>query len=123
MSVKLKHLALLFLFVSCFAQSAEKLCGWLDNPTPANHTLTDAKGTWIISTQGGESVDDQSFDKMPLLNENEFVHTNGSSYGYSCACLNVAVDKRKKRVLKIYGGKQLLLKKCLEDPLLASKKP
>ncbi len=50
---------------------------------------------------------------------NEYVRTNGN-YGYSCVCLNVKTDKRKRRITKIYKkGKSLLLKRYLEDPKLS----
>ena len=32
---------------------AEERCGWLENPTPGNWWLKDARGLWIISAQGG----------------------------------------------------------------------
>ena len=32
---------------------AEERCGWLENPTPGNWWLRDARGLWIISAQGG----------------------------------------------------------------------
>ncbi|CRY57953.1 Uncharacterised protein [Yersinia pseudotuberculosis] len=35
------------------ANSAERRCGWFENPTPANATLTDRDGMWEIGTQGG----------------------------------------------------------------------
>lgn len=35
------------------ANSAERRCGWFENPTPVNATLTDRDGMWEIGTQGG----------------------------------------------------------------------
>jgi hypothetical protein len=32
---------------------AERRCGWLENPTPANYCLTDRDGEWTIGVQGG----------------------------------------------------------------------
>ena len=36
---------------------AEERCGWLENPTPGNWWLKDARGLWIISAQGGPYAD------------------------------------------------------------------
>lgn len=107
------------IMLSSTVDAAEKRCGWLENPTPGNWWLTDADGTWVIASQGGESIDDDSWNKMPEFNEREFVATNGS-YGHGCACLSVSVDTEKQRILKVYSGKTLPLKKCLEDKALPS---
>lgn len=104
------------------AMSAEKRCGWLVNPTPANLWLIDGTGTWTISIQGTGFIDEDSMDKMPTIDEKEFVRTNGN-YGFSCVCLSVRVDKEKSSIRNIYGGEQLLLKQCLEDPQIHNKMP
>ncbi len=50
---------LLALTLACLALPAhaaakvERRCGWFENPTPANATLTDRDGTWEIASQGG----------------------------------------------------------------------
>lgn len=120
---KLQQKALLLAGILClfgeFASAAETRCGWLENPSPANWWLTDADGSWTLSTQGGEQLDDTSWGNMPKANSDEYVATNGS-YGYSCVCLKVSVDKTQHRILQVHSGKQLLLKKCLEDPSLPS---
>lgn len=105
---------------SLTAMAAEQRCGWLENPTPANWWLNDRDGSWTISAQGGYSVADKSMDNLPTLNDNEYVRTNGS-YGYACVCLSVTTDKKNERILTIdKKGKQVLLKKCLEDRSIAS---
>lgn len=106
---------LVFLSLSTVAQASEKRCGWLENPTPANWWLIDGEGQWTISTQGGDQVDESLWDHLPKTNDNEFVRTNGD-HGYSCVCLTVTVNKAQHRIVKIHGGKTLLLKQCLEDP-------
>lgn len=112
-------LALMLCVLSEISSAAETRCGWLENPTPANLWLTDAEGSWTLSTQGGEQLDDASMNNLPATNANEFVETNGF-YGYSCVCLKVRVDKKQNRILQVYSGKALLLKKCLEDQSLPS---
>lgn len=96
------------------AQAKENRCGWLVNPTPGNWWLTDADGDWIISSQGGYSIDDKSWEKVPELGGKEYVATNGS-YGHGCACLSVNVDKDNMQITKVFSGKSLPLKKCRTD--------
>ena len=115
MSYKQKILlSLLLEFVAGSAFAFENRCGWLQNPTPANWWLNDKDGSWTLSVQGGHSVNDNDWNKLPKIKQNEFVRIN-NNYGYSCVCLRVDTNKKKKTITKIYGGKQLLLKKCLED--------
>ena len=100
------------------ASAGEYRCGWLENPTPGNMWLTDNAGSWAISMQGGYQIKNKYQKRLPRINNDEFVRTN-VNYGYSCACLNVKTDKKKRTILKIYSkGKPLLLKRCLEDPKL-----
>ena len=110
----------LFILLTTSAVSAsEYRCGWLENPSPSNFWLTDNAGTWYISMQGGYHVKDRYFNRLPKINPNEYVRTN-ANYGYSCACLSVKTNKKKRRITKIYKkGKSLLLKRCLEDPKLS----
>ena len=95
------------------AHASETRCGWLQNPTPGNWSLTDADATWILSTQADEP--NESLE-IPSLNEKKgwFVKTGGSS-GYACVCLSVTVDKQNQRILTASKGKQLPLKKCTTD--------
>ncbi|MHA6492958.1 DUF4087 domain-containing protein [Pseudomonas borbori] len=102
--------------------SAEKRCGWLENPTPANLWLIDSESEWTLSIQGKGFINEDSIEKMPAIDENEFVRTNGN-YGFSCVCLNVKTNKERSEILEVYGGEQLLLKKCLEDPNIYNKIP
>lgn len=96
------------------AEAKENRCGWLVNPTPGNWWLTDADGDWMMSVQGGDSLDDNSWGKVPELGGKEYVATNGS-YGYGCACLSVNVDKNAMQITKVFSGKNLPLKKCRTD--------
>ena len=102
--------------------SAEKRCGWLENPTPANLWLIDSESEWTLSIQGRGFINEDSIENMPTIDQNEFVRTNGY-YGFSCVCLNVKTDKKNSEILEVYSGEQLLLKQCLEDPNIYNKIP
>ena len=47
------------------AANTEERCGWLENPTPGNWWLRDARGLWIISAQGDPYA--EGVEKMPEL--------------------------------------------------------
>lgn len=91
---------------------AERRCGWLENPTPANWWLTDGDGQWIMGTQGGEQA--EGMDNLPDITAHDFVATN-RDYGYACACLDGAFSKASQRVLKIRSVQQLPIAKCSAD--------
>lgn len=88
-------------------------CGWLDNPTPANWWLTDRDGRWEIGTQGGHQA--PGLDELPDMQTQGWVRTNAGSYGYGCACLDVTVDRRSRRITYIAGGRPLPLRQCRAD--------
>lgn len=102
--------------------ASEQRCGWLENPSPGNVWLIDADADWTISTQGIGFKDEASIDRMPRIDEKEHVRTN-RNYGFSCVCLKVDTDPETAEILKVYEGRQLLLKRCLEDPRLSAKIP
>jgi hypothetical protein len=101
------------------AEAAEKRCGWIENPTPGNWWLTDADGSWTLSTQGGYSIDDAAWEKIGDISEKDYVQTNGN-YGYACACMSVTVDTQEKLILTVSSFKQLPLEKCQSDKALPS---
>ena len=117
-----RALSVLLLLLPLSAISVEKRCGWLENPTPANLWLIDSESEWTLSIQGKGFINEDSIEKMPTIDDNEFVRTNGN-YGFSCVCLNVKTNKQRSEILEVYGGEQLLLKKCLEDPSIYKKIP
>lgn len=91
----------------------EKRCGYLVNPTPANWWLTDRQGEWLIGAQGGYQA--EGLEVLPEeFFENGWVHTNGW-YGYRCACLTVASDRKTMRIKRIYSGEPLSMKRCTRD--------
>ena len=96
---------------------AETRCGWFENPTPGNAWFTDADGQWIISTQGTEfevEGDWPSFEGY----DDEWVHTNGGSYGYGCVCMKVKTDAKTETLLKIESSRVLPLSVCRKDRAL-----
>ena len=92
----------------------ETRCGWFTNPTPANAWLYDRDGEWTIGTQGGR----QAEGDWPTFKPKQWVHTNGSSYGYGCACLQVRVNKQTHEVLEIKSSHARSLAQCRHDPAL-----
>ncbi|RYE03710.1 MAG: DUF4087 domain-containing protein [Sphingomonadales bacterium] len=88
------------------------LCGWVQNPTPANWWLTDSIGDWTMGTQGGEQA--QGMDLIPDLTGKQWVRTNGY-YGYGCGCVSATVDRKNTRILRIHSFKQKPLATCRSD--------
>jgi|GEM_PF-2389344 len=112
----------LILFIGLQAiANAEYRCGWLDNPAPDQYQFIDKQGSWTIMKRGGYRIPATSINNLPQQQPNEFVRTNGS-YGYSCNCMSVTTDARSKRITAIvHKGKQVLLKRCLEDKSIADR--
>jgi len=108
--------ALLFLAAAALAAApqspTQRRCGWLDNPTPANWWLTDRDGEWLIGAQGGYQA--PGMDDMPDMTTRGWVETNGH-YGYGCACMDVAVDRRARRITRIARAMPLPLRQCRAD--------
>lgn len=95
------------------AMQFETRCGWFDNPTPANFSLFDRDGEWIIGVQGGYQVEGDW--EGPDFKPRQWVSTNGGSYGYGCACLQLRVDKETHRVLEIKSSRVRPLSVCRRD--------
>lgn len=96
--------------------AAERRCGWLENPTPANWSLVDRDAEWVLSVQGGAQA--QGMDNLPDMSGPGWVVTNGSSYGYGCACLTILVDRRERRVTRLLSAHPLPLSRCQADRAL-----
>ncbi|CAN5757761.1 DUF4087 domain-containing protein [soil metagenome] len=94
----------------------EVRCGWFDNPTPANISLYDRDGEWIIGVQGGYQVD-SDWD-WPAFKPRQWVRTNVGSYGYGCACLRLRVDRQTHRVMEIRSSRARSLAVCRQDKSL-----
>jgi hypothetical protein len=94
---------------------AEERCGWLENPTPANWWLKDARGLWIISAQGGPYA--EGVENLPEPAPDHFVATNGH-YGYSCACVSGTFDVHAERMTRLETARVLPLSVCRGDKAL-----
>ena len=98
--------------VASSAPAFERRCGWVDNPTPANWSITDRDGEWLIGVQGGY----QAQGDMPDFGA-DWVEQNGH-YGYGCACLEARFDPAAKQVLEIRSAKKLAISRCRADKRL-----
>jgi hypothetical protein len=102
---------------------AEYRCGWLDNPEPGSYQLIDKEAVWTISKNDGYRIPAASLKNLPQRQENQFIRTNGN-FGYSCSCVSVKTEARSRRITSIdFKGKQVLLKRCLEDKTIAHRQP
>ena len=99
--------------------TAERRCGWLANPTPANFWLTDADGTWTLSEQGRDLGNRFHDISWPEFSADQWVETNGS-YGYGCACFDGVVDPASAIVTRLDRLQPRPLNSCLADPALPS---
>jgi hypothetical protein len=97
-------------------RGVENRCGWYENPTPANHWLTDGTRQWIIGTQGGFQA--RGIERIPDLSSNSSrwiaTHPNGS-YGYGCVCMGVRTDRRNGRITQIHSARSVPLAQCRRD--------
>jgi hypothetical protein len=94
-------------------EKTEMRCGWFSNPTPANASLYDRDGEWIIAVQGGY----QAEGDWPDFSPKQWVKTN-VNYGYGCACLRVSVDRSTQKVIKIESSQARALSVCRRDRTL-----
>ncbi|WP_122587346.1 DUF4087 domain-containing protein [Pseudomonas viridiflava] len=95
------------------AQKVERRCGWFENPTPANVTLTDRDGTWEIATQGGY----QANGDWPQFKPDQWVRTN-RNYGYGCGCMTATADSGINRLDNLTKAVARPLAACRSDPAL-----
>ena len=97
------------------AGAAERRCGWLENPTPANFSLRDRQGEWVMGEQGGHQA--VGMDEIPDLSTDGWVRTNGS-YGHGCACITGTFDARTHQVVRIDRAEGVPLARCKADRTL-----
>ncbi len=88
----------------------ETRCGWFSNPTPANASLYDRAGEWIIGVQGGY----QAEGDWPAFGPRQWVKTN-VNYGYGCACLRLRVNRETHEVIEIESSRARPLAACRRD--------
>jgi hypothetical protein len=91
----------------------ETRCGWFSNPTPANASLHDRDGEWVIGVQGGY----QAEGDWPSFKSGQWVETNGH-YGHGCACLRLRVNRETHRVIEIESARARPLATCRRDRAL-----
>ena len=96
-------------------EKSEMRCGWFSNPTPANASLFDREGEWIISVQGGYEAEGD----WPQFSDDQWVATNGN-YGYGCACLRARVNRSRRKVIAIESAQARALSACRRDPALGN---
>jgi hypothetical protein len=114
--------ALILITATPVFAASENRCGWFENPTPANMWLDDRDGEWTVSVQGGyhaSGVDVPDFGQA----KNKWVVTNGSSYGYGCACIRGHFDRSAGRVIKIEKFVVKTLAACRADRSLNEPRP
>ncbi|MEN1943216.1 DUF4087 domain-containing protein [Luteimonas sp. MJ293] len=104
--------------VDTSSTQTERICGWFENPTPANAWLTDRHGEWIIGLQGGY----QAEGSWPEFDEDEWVRTN-IHYGYGCACLDTRLNKTEHLVVHIFGAMAQPLNICRRDKAIVDLEP
>ncbi len=102
------------------ASPTQRLCGWIENPTPGNWWLTDRRGEWIIDTQGGHHAEGDLPDFG--TSRKYWVATQPNGHGYGCACINAVVNARTKEVMKIVRTNIRPLLACRRDRALKEPK-
>ncbi|WP_404615437.1 DUF4087 domain-containing protein [Rhodanobacter hydrolyticus] len=100
--------------IAASSQQLQRRCGWFENPTPGNASLTDRDGTWIIATQGGH----QAKGDWPEFGDAQWVETNSGHHGYGCACLSMQADLRTRSVQLIRKATAEPLTVCRRDKSL-----
>ena len=113
--------AMLFRYIAFLAllpglvAAAERRCGWLENPTPANFSLKDRQGEWVMGEQGGYQA--AGMDDVPDLTTGGWVRTNGF-HGYGCACITGTFDTGRHQVIRIEKAEAVPLARCRADRTL-----
>ncbi|MEI7868860.1 MAG: DUF4087 domain-containing protein [Candidatus Methylumidiphilus sp.] len=113
-NVKVCLLALFFLCNNntAFAvPTIELRCGWFENSSPNNASLTDKDGEWTIAMQGGHIAKGD----WPRFKKNQWIKTGVGSYGYGCACMKVTVNPESEEVVEIFQADSKPLSSCRQD--------
>jgi hypothetical protein len=88
-------------------------CGWLDNPSPANWSLFDRDGEWLIGMMGDYQA--PGIDNVPDFPKSAWVRRNAGSYGYGCVCMKVTTDRATHRITNILSAVAKPLRLCRAD--------
>jgi hypothetical protein len=97
------------------AQSAERRCGWVSNPTPGNWWFIDKQAKWIIATRRGR--DPVGWEKLPEFGQGTWQSTGGAT-GMGCACMVVDNKLKPKRITRIHSSTVRPLRICGADMAL-----
>ncbi len=89
-------------------------CGWFDNPSPGNATLTDRQSEWAVAQQGMSSAE----GAWPTFKRAQWVRTGSGSAGYGCACLKVREDAENHTITHIIEARAKALSVCRRDKAL-----
>lgn len=92
----------------------ELRCGWFDNSSPGNASLTDRDGEWTIAMQGQY----EAKGNWPKFKPSEWVQSGTGSYGHGCACLKVTVNTETQEIIEIFKAKSKPLSDCRRDKKL-----
>ena len=96
------------------AQADVTRCGWFENPSPGNASLTDRHGEWTIAVQGEPSAK----GKWPKFQPSQWVRTGHGSAGYGCACLEVTENRKERNITTILSANVRPLSVCRRDKAL-----
>lgn len=91
--------------------AAERRCGWFENPTPSNATLTDRDDAWEIATHGGY----QAKGNWPQFTGDQWVSSGIGNYGYGCACVTADTDAATHRMNNLTKATARPLSVCRMD--------
>lgn len=100
----------LFLPLASMANVSEQRCGWIESLSPAQITLEDQDGSWLIAKAGHQAKGQELLPELNLTSP-----TGGSA---ACGCLDVVVNNDQNAIERIVGAYALPLSECQNDSLL-----
>ncbi|NOT86410.1 MAG: DUF4087 domain-containing protein [Methylococcaceae bacterium] len=92
----------------------ELRCGWFENSSPGNASLTDKDGEWTIAVQGGY----EAKGDWPTFKKLDWVSSGAGSYGYGCVCLKVTTNSESQEIVEIFKAIPKKLTDCRRDKAL-----
>lgn len=96
----------------------QRICGWFENPTPANAWIIDRRGEWEIAIQSGH----QASGDGPEFDSAHWIETN-FHYGYGCACLAAVLDMPHGQVMSVLHAVSRPIAACRSDSSLRTREP
>lgn len=86
------------------AATAQRLCGWYQNPGNATLTLTDRSGVWALPVDSAK----------PIFRAGQWVSTEGG-HGYGCACVTGNADASAHTLSAVNRANARTLASCRAD--------